>query len=142
MRFLSFLALVPLAFANPLNVRSTACNNSPDLCSKTYGEITHLGAHDSPFLRDSSTSYSFFGDQSVALHRICATTHPNVLVSRYYDTPTQLSAGVRVVTAQVHKSNSEWRLCHSSCEWLDAGLLSDWLKDIKSWMDDNPNEGT
>ncbi|KAJ5584191.1 uncharacterized protein N7459_003991 [Penicillium hispanicum] len=121
MRPFNFLALLPVALANPLNVRSTACNNSPDLCSKTYGEITHLGAHDSPFLRDSSTSDSMFGDQ-------------------YYDTTTQLSAGVRLVTAQVHKSNSEWRLCHSSCDLLDAGLLSDWLKDIKSWMDDNPNE--
>lgn len=61
--------------------------------------------------------------------------------ARYYDTQTQLSAGVRLITAQVHKSNSQWRLCHSSCNILDAGLLSDWLKDIKSWLDDNPNEG-
>jgi hypothetical protein len=60
---------------------------------------------------------------------------------RYYDTPTQLDAGVRMVTGQVHKSNSEWRLCHTSCDLLDAGLLSTWLGDIKSWLDDNPNEG-
>lgn len=46
-----------------------------------------------------------------------------------------------MVTAQVHKSNSEWRLCHTSCDLLDAGLLSTWLGDIKSWLDDNPNEG-
>ncbi|KAJ5126096.1 hypothetical protein N7448_005406 [Penicillium atrosanguineum] len=120
MRF-TLLALLPLALANPLNKRSTACNNSPDLCSKSYGEITHLGAHDSPFVRDSSTSNSIAGDQ-------------------YYDTPTQLDAGVRMVTGQVHKSNSEWRLCHTSCDLLDAGLLSAWLGDIKSWLDDNPNE--
>ncbi|KAJ5899777.1 hypothetical protein N7495_004521 [Penicillium taxi] len=121
MRPFSFLALLPVVLANPLNVRSTACNNSPDLCSKTYGEITHLGAHNSPFLKDSSTSNSMFGNQ-------------------YYDTPTQLDAGVRLVSAQVHKSNSEWHLCHSSCSYLDAGLLSDWLAEIKSWMDKNPNE--
>ncbi|KAJ6127356.1 hypothetical protein N7523_002968 [Penicillium sp. IBT 18751x] len=120
MRF-TLLALLPLALANPLNKRSTACNNSPDLCSKSYGEITHLGAHDSPFVRDSSTSNSIAGDQ-------------------YYDTPTQLDAGVRMVTGQVHKSNSEWRLCHTSCDLLDAGLLSSWLGDIKSWLDSNPNE--
>jgi hypothetical protein len=63
MRVFSVLALLPLVLANPLNVRSTACNNSPDLCSKSYGEITHLGAHDSPFVRDSSTSDSVAGDQ-------------------------------------------------------------------------------
>ncbi|KAJ5776041.1 uncharacterized protein N7511_001052 [Penicillium nucicola] len=122
MRAFNLLALLPAVLANPvIHKRTTACNNSPDLCSKTYGEITHLGAHDSPFLRDSSTSNSVAGDQ-------------------YYDTKTQLSAGVRLVTAQVHKSNSEWRLCHTSCNILDAGLLSDWLGDIKSWLDDNPNE--
>jgi hypothetical protein len=64
MRAFNFLALLPAALANPvIHKRTTACNNSPDLCSKTYGEITHLGAHDSPFLRDSSTSNSVAGDQ-------------------------------------------------------------------------------
>jgi hypothetical protein len=122
MRVFNYLALLPAVLANPLTKRTTACNNSPDLCSKTYGEITHLGAHDSPFVRDASTSNSLAGDQ-------------------FYDTTTQLSAGVRLVTAQVHKSNSQWRLCHTTCTLLDAGLLSDWLKKIKTWLDDNPNEG-
>lgn len=65
----------------------------------------------------------------------------NLILSRYYDTPTQLSAGVRLVTAQVHKDNNQWRLCHSYCSLLDAGLLSDWLGSIKSWLDEHPNEG-
>ncbi|GKZ24144.1 hypothetical protein AbraIFM66951_010936 [Aspergillus brasiliensis] len=118
---LGVLALLPFAAATAVRPRSTACNNSPDLCSKSYGEITHLGAHDSPFLRDASTDYSTFGDQ-------------------YYNTTLQLDAGVRLVTAQVHKSNSQWRLCHSSCDYLDAGLLSTWLSAIKSWLDSNPND--
>ncbi|KAJ5928114.1 hypothetical protein N7466_007070 [Penicillium verhagenii] len=121
MRSFNLLALLPLVLANPLNVRTTACNNSPDLCDKTYGEITHLGAHDSPFVRDSTTDESIAGDQ-------------------YYDTTTQLDAGVRLVTAQVHKSDSAWHLCHSSCDLLDAGLLQTWLGKIKTWLDDNPNE--
>ncbi|KAJ5129282.1 uncharacterized protein N7515_005321 [Penicillium bovifimosum] len=121
MRVFTFLALLPVILANPLQTRTTACNNSPDLCSKSYGEITHLGAHDSPFVRDETTGNSLAGDQ-------------------YYDTLTQLSAGVRLVTAQVHKDNSQWRLCHSTCSLLDAGRLRDWLKDIKGWLDDNPNE--
>lgn len=65
MRSFNFLALLPLALAKPLNVRTTACNNSPDLCDQSYGEITHLGAHDSPFVRDSSTDDSIAGDQYV-----------------------------------------------------------------------------
>ena len=45
------------------------------------------------------------------------------------------------MTAQVHKSKSEWRLCHTDCKYMDAGTLSSWLKEIKAWMDKNPNEG-
>ncbi|KAI1610392.1 PLC-like phosphodiesterase [Exophiala viscosa] len=115
------LPFLSIASAASLNPRETACNNSPDLCSKAYNEIVHLGAHDSPFVRDSSTDDSTSGNQ-------------------YYNTTVQLSAGVRLVSAQVHESNSEWHLCHSSCDLLDAGLLSDWLKEIKTWLDDNPNE--
>ncbi|KKK20359.1 hypothetical protein ARAM_003313 [Aspergillus rambellii] len=100
------LALLPLAAASSLLPRQTACNNSPSLCSKSYGDITHLGAHDSPFLRDSSTSNSMFGNHN----------------------------------SQVHKSDSEWHLCHSGCSYLDAGKLSTWLAEIKTWLDSNPND--
>ena len=122
MKGLGSLALLPLVVARGLRPRSTACNNSPDLCSKSYGEITHLGAHDSPFVRDASTDYSSAGDQ-------------------YYGTTDQLSAGVRLLTAQIHKKDSAWHLCHSSCELMDAGTLTSWLTDIKKWMDSNANEG-
>ncbi|KAF4273172.1 hypothetical protein CNMCM8812_007954 [Aspergillus fumigatus] len=118
---LGVLALFPLTYATALLPRETACNNSPSLCSKSYGEITHLGAHDSPFVRDASTGYSTSANQ-------------------YYNTTVQLDAGVRMVTAQVHLQGSEWHLCHSSCELLDAGKLSTWLKEIKSWLDSNPND--
>ncbi|PSN72158.1 hypothetical protein BS50DRAFT_244244 [Corynespora cassiicola Philippines] len=104
----------------------TACNNSPSLCERAYNNITHLGAHNSPFLRNEATQFSTSGNQ-------------------FYDSPTQLDAGVRLLTAQVHKMNDTtgadaWHLCHSSCDLLDAGTLESWLSDIKTWMDNNPNE--
>ena len=115
-------AILGLASAASLQPRqAVACNNSPDLCDKSYSAITHLGAHDSPFLRDASTDDSTSGNQ-------------------YYNTTVQLNAGVRLVTAQVHNSNNEWHLCHTSCDLLDAGLLKDWLVEIKTWMDANPND--
>jgi hypothetical protein len=45
----------------------------------------------------------------------------------------------------VHQQNStsgssEWHLCHSSCDLLDAGTLASWLGEIKTWMDSNPND--
>ncbi|KIY01574.1 uncharacterized protein Z520_03126 [Fonsecaea multimorphosa CBS 102226] len=119
---LSFVSLLSLSVAASVNKRqSTACNNSPSLCSKPYNSIVHLGAHDSPFVRDASTDYSTSGDQ-------------------YYNSTVQLSAGVRLLSAQVHKSNGEYHLCHSSCDLLDAGVLSNWLEEIKTWLDNNPNE--
>ncbi|EAW10439.1 uncharacterized protein ACLA_049110 [Aspergillus clavatus NRRL 1] len=118
---LGALALLPLVSATALLPRQTACNNSPDLCAKSYGNITHLGAHDSPFIRDASTGQSTAANQ-------------------YYNTTLQLDAGVRMVTAQVHQQDSEWRLCHSSCQLLDAGKLSTWLTEIKNWLDANPND--
>ncbi len=105
---------------------SRACNNSPDLCSQSYGNITQLGAHDSPFLRDASTGFSTSGNQ-------------------FYDSIVQLDAGVRLLSTQVHFTNGtsgtqSLHLCHSSCDLLDAGTLSDWLSTIKTWLDGNPNE--
>lgn len=115
-------ALLGLTSAARLQPRQTsACNNSPDLCSKAYSAITHLGAHNSPFLRDASTRFSTSGNH-------------------YFNSTVQLSAGVRMLTGQVHRTNGEWHLCHTSCDLLDAGLLSDWLGEIKTWMDDNPSE--
>ncbi|ORY11404.1 PLC-like phosphodiesterase [Clohesyomyces aquaticus] len=119
-----------LAVFLPVLVRLTdarACNNSPNLCSKPYDMVTYLGAHDSPFLRDVSTSFSSFGNQ-------------------YFNTTEQLDAGVRLVSAQVHVTKNETtgerglHLCHTSCALFDAGLLRDWLYEIRVWMDKNLDE--
>ncbi|OCL12013.1 hypothetical protein AOQ84DRAFT_430107 [Glonium stellatum] len=102
------------------------CNNSPNLCNRTYDSITYLGAHDSPFVRDVSTGYSSFGDQ-------------------FFNTSTQLDAGVRMLTAQVHavttaQGAQEWHLCHTLCNLFDVGKLSDWLWEVRTWLDRNPTD--
>lgn len=116
---LLFSAILQAAFGQA----STACNNSPSLCSRSYDNITHLGAHNSPFLRDSSTGFSTSGNQ-------------------FYNSTVQLSAGVRLLTAQVQTPSDSTALhvCHSSCSLLDAGTLSSWLSEVKTWMDSNPND--
>lgn len=118
----SILALTSLATASVLPRQTAqACNNSPDLCSKPYNSVVHLGAHDSAFVRDASTDDSTSGNQ-------------------FYNTTVQLSAGVRLVTAQMHNSNGDIHLCHTSCDLLDAGTLEQWLSEIKTWLDNNPDE--
>lgn len=117
-------ALLPFFYTTPATAQN-ACNNSPDLCSRAYNNITYLGAHDSPFLRNEETSFSTSGNH-------------------YYNTTVQLDAGVRMLTAQVHQANdsgsTSWHLCHSSCDLLDAGSLESWLSEIKTWMDANTND--
>ncbi|KAM7209258.1 PLC-like phosphodiesterase, TIM beta/alpha-barrel-containing domain containing protein [Naviculisporaceae sp. PSN 640] len=99
----------------------TACNNSPNLCAQRYNNITHMGAHDSSFLRDASTGNSLAGNQ-------------------FFNATVALSAGIRLLQGQVHNENGTLKLCHTSCDLLDAGPLQDWLSKIKFWMDTNPNE--
>ena len=80
-----------------------------------------MGAHDSSFLRDASTSNSLAGNQ-------------------YYNATVALGAGIRLLQGQVHYHDSQLRLCHTDCLLLDAGTLENWLSKIKFWLDDNPNE--
>ncbi|KAI9748061.1 MAG: hypothetical protein M1835_001903, partial [Candelina submexicana] len=117
------MLLKPLALASALSLITgvLACNNSPDLCGRSYSNITHLGAHDSAFVRDAST-------------------HNTVAGNQYFNATVQLDAGVRLLSAQVHNRNGEWHLCHTTCDILDAGLLSSWLGAIKYWMDQNPTD--
>ncbi|EME45243.1 hypothetical protein DOTSEDRAFT_61803 [Dothistroma septosporum NZE10] len=102
---------------------STICNNSPFLCSKEYKDVAYFGAHDSPFLRDDTTDFSTSRNQ-------------------FYNTTRQLASGVRLVTGQVQYINgtTDLHVCHTSCELLDAGPLSSWLAETKTWMDGIPND--
>lgn len=123
---LSQLLLLPavlrVALAqNTTSYSSDACNNSPSLCNQQYNQITHLGSHNAASIRDDSTGFSLSGNQ-------------------YYNTTVQLSAGVRLLSAQVHSRDGQWRLCHTSCDLLDSGTLSDWLGEIRDWMYENPND--
>ena len=124
---LSFLLSTVTAVVLAPRNGSYACNNSPELCSRSYSIITQLGAHDSPFVSNSSSS-------SNSLISFTDASNQNV------NSTAQLTAGVRLLSAQVHNNNGAWHLCHTSCSLLDAGTLSAWLAEIKSWMDVNPHD--
>lgn len=111
----------PTTSSSSSSSSGTACNNSPDLCDRQYNKITHMGAHDSSFLRDSSTGNSVAGNQ-------------------YQNATKALDAGLRLLQAQVHVENSTLELCHTTCDLLDAGPLDEWLSAINDWMSANPNE--
>ncbi|KAL8687049.1 MAG: hypothetical protein Q9218_006673, partial [Villophora microphyllina] len=95
----------------------TGCNGHPELCDRRYSNITHLATHDAPFVG------------------VLPMENQNV------DVPAQLDAGIRFLQAQTHRNVfGKLSLCHTSCLMKDAGLLQDYLKVIKSWLDAHPHE--
>lgn len=108
-----FFCLFPFsAYAQAL-----LCNGHAELCSRQYSNITQIGSHDSAFVGTMLTD-----NQDVNI-------------------TAQLDAGIRFLQAQSHLDVSgSLNLCHTSCLERDAGPLSDYLTDIKTWLDVNPNE--
>ncbi|CAK5264535.1 unnamed protein product, partial [Mycena citricolor] len=97
--------------------RATTCNGHSELCNRSYGNITYIGAHDS-----------------------YAVGTNNLAVNQDYDITQQLTDGVRMLQSQVHNNSGTIQLCHTSCVLYNGGTLQDYLTKVKTWMDANPNE--
>ncbi|KAF9481650.1 PLC-like phosphodiesterase [Pholiota conissans] len=108
----------PSALASEtLGRRATVCNGHAELCDKTFGTVTFVGAHD---------SYAI-GVNNVATNQDQSITQ-------------QLNDGIRMLQMQAHNQNGVIRLCHTSCSLFDGGSLQDYLTLVKQWLDANPNE--
>ncbi|OSD03202.1 PLC-like phosphodiesterase [Trametes coccinea BRFM310] len=115
---LSLLAsLVPGSAALSTAKRATTCNGHAELCDRSFGNVTFVGSHD---------SYAV-GTNSLA-------------VNQDYNITQQLNDGVRMLQSQAHNSNGVIHLCHTSCGLYDGGSLQDYLTELKTWMDANPND--
>ncbi|KAF8879057.1 PLC-like phosphodiesterase [Infundibulicybe gibba] len=99
--------------------RATVCNGHAELCSRSYANVTYIGAHDS--FAFSTDPFALARDQEV-------------------DIPTQLQLGVRLLQAQAHENNGEIHFCHTSCALFDGGTVQDYLTQVKTFLDANPNE--
>lgn len=98
---------------------ATTCNGHAEYCTRPYSNITFVGAHDSPFVG------------------------PLPQHNQNIDIKAQLDMGIRYLQAQTHHSifdNKTIELCHTSCLLEDAGRLKSFLKTIKTWLDQNPDE--
>jgi hypothetical protein len=96
--------------ANPL------CNGFAQLCSRKYSDITFIGAHDSAFVGDLPTQ-----NQEKSLK-------------------DQLGGGIRFLQSQTHKTLDTLSMCHTSCALEFGGLVQDYLKTVKTFLDANPSE--
>ena len=111
----------PVPQPPPGAYNAKACNNFVELCNKTWSSIVHLGAHDSPFVRSKENGFSVSGNQ-------------------YFDVKVQLDAGIRLLQGQIHHEGGKTMLCHSSCKLFDGGLLENYLKKVREWMDQHTSE--
>jgi len=97
--------------------RATTCNGHAELCERSYGNVTFVGAHDS-----------------------YAVGTNNLAANQDYNITRQLNDGIRLLQSQVHNNSGVIQLCHTSCALYNGGPLSDYLIQVKSWMQSNPND--
>jgi hypothetical protein len=78
----------------------TACNGSPELCSRRYSNVTQVGSHDSAFVGYLPQD------------------------NQYTSVTDQLNMGIRFLQAQTHNLNGQVELCHTYCWEEDAVSIS------------------
>ncbi|KAF8930509.1 hypothetical protein BGZ47_000506 [Haplosporangium gracile] len=98
------------------------CNGYAELCAKTYDQVVYATTHN---------AYAY--------------TPPGALAANQdNDIPTQLKDGIRAFMLDAYNlpsgGTNDIELCHSYCSLLDAGPLSKFLGQFKTFMDQNPNE--
>ncbi|KAI1462545.1 PLC-like phosphodiesterase [Annulohypoxylon moriforme] len=103
--------------AAPTVTNTQPCNNYAEFCTRKYSNITNVACHNSPF-----------------------TTPNNLAANQQYDVTAQLNDGVRFLQAQIQwpTGGSEPHFCHTSCDILDAGPITDWLGQVKTWVAAHP----
>ncbi|KAK7964933.1 hypothetical protein PG996_000705 [Apiospora saccharicola] len=101
----------------PTFTNTRPCNNWPEFCSRRYSNITEVSCHNSPFI-----------------------TKKNLAANQQYDVTTQLDDGVRFLQAQIQwpANGTKPHFCHTSCDILDAGPMTDWLGQVKDWVVKHP----
>ncbi|KAK2760848.1 hypothetical protein FQN54_002087 [Arachnomyces sp. PD_36] len=99
--------------AVPTNTRP--CNGYPEFCERKYSNITEVAAHNSPFARTG-----------------------NAASNQYLPVTTQLNDGIRMLQFQSHYMNDTIYLCHTSCDIINVGTLEDYLKEVTTWLKENP----
>ncbi|OAA68655.1 PLC-like phosphodiesterase, TIM beta/alpha-barrel domain protein [Niveomyces insectorum RCEF 264] len=93
------------------------CNGHVDLCKRRYSNITFVGAHNSPFVLRN-----------------------NLAANQALTVTEQLDDGVRFLQAQMQwpTNASVPHFCHTSCDLLDAGPITDWLGEVAHWVAHHP----
>ena len=95
------------------------CNGYAELCDRRYSNVSMVGAHNSPFVRSK-----------------------NLAANQAFRVTQQLDDGIRFVQGQMRwpKDSTIPHFCHTSCNLLDAGPITDWLGEVRQWVDSHPSD--
>nr|OQO18733.1 hypothetical protein B0A51_11431 [Rachicladosporium sp. CCFEE 5018] len=117
--FLAFASVILLATTIATDMSTVPCNRWPDNCGRKYSNISFIGTHDSAFVG------SIYDPR----------------VNQEKTVTQQLDAGIRFLQAQTHQNAAGTpSMCHTSCTELDAGSLAKYLREVRTWLEGNPND--
>ena len=111
----SLTALLTVALATGTNAQQI-CNGRAEYCSLIYSNISQVASHDSAFVGLLPTE------------------------NQHLSVVDQLGMGIRFLQGQTHVGNGALEMCHTTCFEEDAGSTADYLSNIKTFLDTNPNE--
>lgn len=109
----NFSTSATVTSAAPTVTNTQPCNNYVELCTRRYSNITEVGCHNSPFIQKDTAA-----------------------ANQDLDVTNQLNDGVRFLQGQMHwpENSSIPHFCHTTCDLLDAGPITDWLGKVKDWL--------
>lgn len=113
----NFSASSSTTAAAPRPTNTTPCNGWVEFCDRKYSNVSMVAAHNSPFVRPGNTASN-----------------------QQLDVTAQLDDGVRLLQAQIQwpANATEPHFCHTSCDLLDAGPITDWLGRVRDWVAAHP----
>lgn len=109
--------------------RATVCNGNAELCNKSFGNVTFVGAHDSYAIGVNNRESTYHYDLSISplstepSYSCCQPrpkwyTFQTSVLSRFSTIPIvtqQLNDGIRMLQMQAHNQSGTIQLCHTSC---------------------------
>jgi hypothetical protein len=117
-----FLSLITFSSGTPIfdSLFSRAdplCNGYAALCNRKYSNITFIGDHNSAFVGELPSQNQ---EKSVK---------------------DQLGGGIRFLQSQTHLMlDTVLAMCHTECALTFGGLVIDYLRTVKTFLDKNPRE--
>ncbi|KAF5339646.1 hypothetical protein D9758_015586 [Tetrapyrgos nigripes] len=146
--------------------RATVCNGHAQLCAKPYGNTTFLGSHDSAFFSENPLALArdqevdipsqlnlgvrFLQSQAhecvvvaiwMSLFKVLMETALTGMTGSYISViPVRLPRSGGLLIRMTDSIFVFFHLCTTGCDLFDGGLVVDYLSQVKTFLDANPNE--